>query len=65
LDAYGHLVTVVSPDPTTADTPGHRLARVQRRNRISRLRAAGLRVVDWGEESLAAEITRARGRWST
>lgn len=65
LDAYGHLVTVVSPDPTTTDTPGHRLARVQRQNRISRLRAAGLRVVDWGEESLAAEVTRARGRWST
>jgi uncharacterized repeat protein (TIGR01451 family) len=65
LDAYGHLVTVISPDPTADGTAAHRLARVNRRNRISRLRAAGLRVVDWGDEPLAAEITRARGRWST
>ena len=64
LDATGHLVTVVSPDPTAADTPGHRLARVERRNRLSRLRQAGIRVVDWREESLATELARAAVRWS-
>ncbi|MDS0293715.1 DUF58 domain-containing protein [Halogeometricum luteum] len=64
LDAYGHLVTVVSPDPTTGDTPGHRLARVERRNRLARLRRAGLRVVDWGERPLAIELARAGRRWS-
>lgn len=64
LDAYGHLVTVVSPDPTVDDTTGHRLARVERRNRLSSLRRAGIRVVDWGEGSLAAALARAEGRWS-
>jgi uncharacterized repeat protein (TIGR01451 family) len=64
LDAYGHLVTVVSPDPTIDDTPGHRLARTERRNRISRLWGAGVRVVDWGDEPLATAIATAAGRWS-
>jgi uncharacterized protein (DUF58 family) len=64
LDAYGHAVTVISPDPTVDDTPGHRLAGVERANRVSRLRAAGIRVLDWGEESLATELERAAARWS-
>ncbi|SEO44959.1 conserved repeat domain-containing protein [Halogranum amylolyticum] len=64
LDATGHPVTVVSPDPTADDTPGHRLARLERRNRASRLRQAGLRVVDWREGSLAPVLTRAAARWS-
>lgn len=64
IDAYGHLVTVVSPDPTAGDTPGHRLARIERRNRIDALRRAGVRVLDWGEESLATQLARAARRWS-
>ncbi|MFC7070561.1 DUF58 domain-containing protein [Halobaculum lipolyticum] len=64
LDAYGHAVTVISPDPTADDTPGRRLARVERANRLSRLRAAGIRVLDWGDESLATELERASARWS-
>jgi uncharacterized protein (DUF58 family) len=64
IDAYGHLVTVVSPDPTADDTPGHRLARVERQNRIDALRRAGLRVLDWGDEPLATQLTRAARRWS-
>lgn len=64
LDARGHLVTVVSPDPTVDDTPGHRLAGVKRRTRMSRLRQVGIRVVDWQEGSLAPELTRAAVRWS-
>ncbi|MFC7097716.1 DUF58 domain-containing protein [Halobaculum marinum] len=64
LDAYGHAVTVISPDPTADDTPGRRLARVERANRVSRLRAAGIRVLDWGDEPLATELERAAARWS-
>ncbi|WP_435064611.1 DUF58 domain-containing protein [Halobaculum sp. EA56] len=64
LDAHGHAVTVIAPDATADDTPGHRLAGVERANRVSRLRAAGIRVLDWGEESLATELERAAARWS-
>jgi uncharacterized repeat protein (TIGR01451 family) len=64
FDAYGHLVTVISPDPTGDDTVGHTLARIERRNRISDLRRAGIRVLDWGEESLATELARAERRWN-
>jgi len=64
LDAYGHAVTVVSPDPTADGTSGRRLARVERANRLSGLRSAGIRVLDWGDEPLATELERAAARWS-
>ena len=63
LDAYGHLVTVLSPDPTTDDTVGRRLAAVERRTRMSDLRRVGVRVLDWGDDSLAVELERAASRW--
>lgn len=63
LDAYGHRVTVVSPDPCDGGSPGRALARAERDVRLSELRRAGLRVVDWGDESLAAAIAEARTRW--
>ncbi|WP_135828536.1 DUF58 domain-containing protein [Halorussus halobius] len=47
LDAEGHLVTVVSPDPTATATAGQRFARAERAHRVSDLRRAGVRVVDW------------------
>ncbi|WP_256684584.1 DUF58 domain-containing protein [Halococcus qingdaonensis] len=53
LDASGHRVTVLSPDPTNDETPGQRVARTERTLRLSTLRAAGIPVVDWGTESLA------------
>ncbi|WP_276260007.1 DUF58 domain-containing protein [Haloglomus litoreum] len=64
LDAYGHRVTVVSPDPTAGDTAGRTLAAIERDRRLSTLRGAGLRVVDWGAEPLAAALVRADRRWS-
>jgi uncharacterized repeat protein (TIGR01451 family) len=65
LDAHGHDATVISPDPTRADTPGRRLARAERRLRMAALRHAGIRVVDWqAGESLDTAIARARKRWS-
>jgi len=63
LDAYGHRVTVVSPDPTAADSPGHRLARLERRDRLRDLRGGGLRVLDWGDRPLAVELARTSRRW--
>ncbi|ELZ17326.1 hypothetical protein C477_13885 [Haloterrigena salina JCM 13891] len=65
LEADGHLVTVVSPDPTGGETPGERLGAVERAVRISTLRGAGIRVVDWpADDSLAATLERSRRRWS-
>lgn len=64
LDAHGHLVTVISPDPASDGTVGGQLAAVERRNRMSDLRRAGVRVVDWGDRPLAVELERAASRWS-
>ena len=65
LDAYGHLVTVVSPDPTVEGTAGETLARLERQLRCSTLREAGLRVVDWPpDEPLGAAVEAAGTRWS-
>ena len=47
LEANGNRATVVSPDPTADDTPGRRLAGVERRARLERLRGAHVPVVDW------------------
>ncbi len=61
LDAAGHRVTVLSPDPTSEATPGQRVAHTERVVRLSALRAAGIPVVDWGTESLAAALARGEG----
>lgn len=57
FDAGGHRVSVVSPDPSSTNTPGHRLANTERRVRLSTLRAAGIPVVDWGDEPLAVALS--------
>lgn len=63
LEAHGHAATVISPDPTAGDTPGRRLARVERRGRIDRLRGAHVPVADWGaDQSLAAAVAPIRER---
>jgi len=65
LRAYGHPVTVVSPDVTVDGTVGQRLVRLERRFRIEALREAGVRVVDWDpDEELAVALGRAATRWS-
>ncbi len=63
LEAAGHAATVVSPDPTAGDTPGRRLARVERRARVDRLRGAHVPVADWDpDQPLAGPIAALRGR---
>lgn len=57
LDSRGHAVSVISPDVTTPDGPGETLAAIERDDRLRRLRAAGIPVVDWSpERSLAATL---------
>ncbi|GAA0244697.1 DUF58 domain-containing protein [Haladaptatus pallidirubidus] len=64
LDATGHAVTVISPDPTTDATTGQRLAWAERRRRLQSLRASGIRVVDWDtDDSLGITMARANRRW--
>lgn len=65
LHAAGHPATVISPDATATGTPGRTLARLERDNRLSKLRRADVRVVDWdADESLALALTTAGRRWS-
>jgi uncharacterized protein (DUF58 family) len=65
LEAGGNAVTVVSPDVTTAETVGGRLARTRRANRSHSLQRAGVPVVDWDTaESLGAALLRAAERRS-
>jgi len=65
LDSAGHLVTILSPDPTADRTVGQRLARVERKMRVASLREHGIRVVDWQyDEPLGLDLERAQQRWA-
>lgn len=64
LAAYGHAVTVVSPDMTTGDSPGRTVERIDRTARLDTLRGT-VRVVDWTPtEPLAKALIRATERWA-
>lgn len=66
LRAHGHATTVVSPDVTTAATPGGTVERIERATRIEGLRESGTRVIEWSiDEPLYVAVERATGRWST
>lgn len=63
LESHGHLVTVLSPDPTTDGTTSEVVARLLRRLRIVDLRRAGVPVVDWPtDEGLEAVLANAGAR---
>jgi uncharacterized repeat protein (TIGR01451 family) len=47
FEVYGHHVTVISPDVTSDETIGQRLAAMDRQNCIADLRSAGIPVVEW------------------
>ena len=64
IDAHGHLVTVLSPDSTTTETPGQRLATFERRQRLRSLRAGGIRALEWGDDSFPVAVAAATRRWS-
>lgn len=63
--AAGRSMAVLSPDVTRSDSPGGRVAAVERDTRISRLRQAGVRVIDWQPTTpLAQAMLGATERWS-
>jgi uncharacterized repeat protein (TIGR01451 family) len=64
IDAHGHLVTVLSPDPTTTESAGRRLATFERRQRLRSLRSAGIRALEWGDDSFPVAVAAATRRWS-
>jgi len=65
LHAYGYPMTVVAPDATATATPGQTVAHLERRLRLSQLRDADVRVIDWQSgEPLGIAINRAQRRWS-
>ncbi|EJN57167.1 DUF58 domain-containing protein [Halogranum rubrum] len=47
FEVYGHHVTVISPDVTSDETLGQRLAAMDRQNCIAALRSVGIPVVEW------------------
>ena len=64
IDAHGHLVTVLSPDPTATGTAGERLSTFERRQRLRTLRSAGIRAVEWRDDSFPVAVAAATRRWS-
>lgn len=59
LASPGRRVTVISPDPTDADTPERLLASHCRRLRTSALRRRGISIIDWStDESLDVVLER-------
>lgn len=65
IEAYGHAVTLVSPDVTDTRTHGGIVAQMERAERLRAIRAAGIRIVDWDPEtSLNLAVTNARRGWS-
>lgn len=62
FESAGCAVTVVSVDVTDDATPGGRLARVERENRLHRLRNAGVPVVDWNPDARLGTALAAMGR---
>ncbi|QAU12858.1 DUF58 domain-containing protein [Halorubrum sp. BOL3-1] len=64
IDAHGHLVTVLSPDPTAAGTAGERLTTFERRQRLRTLRSAGIRALEWRDDSFPVAVAAATRRWS-
>jgi uncharacterized protein (DUF58 family) len=65
LNALGHPVTVIAPDPTPTGTVGGRLAGLERALRLTGLRGSGVRVLEWShDEPFAVAGDRAARRWS-
>ena len=64
IDAHGHLVTVLSPDPTATETAGNRLATFERRQRLRTLRSGGIRALEWRDDSFPVAVAAATRRWS-
>jgi uncharacterized protein (DUF58 family) len=63
--AYGHAVTVVSPDVTGTGTPGGGVERIERSRRLAEVRGGKIRVADWSpDEPIRVAVSKATARWS-
>ncbi|WP_158059433.1 DUF58 domain-containing protein [Halorussus halophilus] len=64
FEAYGHPVTVVSPN-VTGDTTGGTVERLDREERLSAVRGGGVRTIDWSpDEPIRTAIAAATAGWS-
>jgi uncharacterized repeat protein (TIGR01451 family) len=62
FESEGHAVSVLTPDVTMLDSPGRRLASVERATRIRRLRQSNVPVVEWDpNRPLAATLDAVAG----
>jgi uncharacterized protein (DUF58 family) len=60
----GREITLLSPDVTAGDTPGHRIAALDRAVRLEAVRETGTRVVDWHPETaVQVAVSRALALW--
>jgi uncharacterized repeat protein (TIGR01451 family) len=65
LQADGTDVTVLSPNVTTTDSPGGTAARIERHERLRKLRRRQCRVIDWAVDTpLSVALERAEHGWS-
>lgn len=65
IEAYGHDVTLVSPDVTDTTTHGGLVATMERGERLRAIRRAGIRVVDWDPDTpLQLALQDASRRWT-
>jgi len=63
LEAAGHAISVVSPDPTGSGRVGDSLTRVRRRQRLTDLRRRSISVADWDPtEPLPVALARVARR---
>jgi uncharacterized protein (DUF58 family) len=63
--AYGHAVTVVSPDVTGTATAGSTVEGIERAERLAEVRGSGVRVIDWSpDEPIRTAVSAATARWS-
>lgn len=65
LEAYGHAVTLLSPDVIDGAEAGAQVARLEREERLRAIRRTHGRVIDWDvHDPLAVAVADARRRWS-
>ncbi len=65
MDEGGNSVSVISPDVTTENTTGRKIAKIERDERMSKLRQAEIPVVDWSVDTpLAKVLAHTKEKWT-
>lgn len=64
LQAFGHPVTVLSPDVTVGDSIGQRIESIHRADRLQETRGTGAGVIDWNpSDPLSIAVGHAIEQW--